>query len=356
MKNDNIIKPEINDSLKIAKLIKDGWNAAYKGIISDDYLKNMNVEKISESWKKNIERNKKKYIYKENDEILGVIRFGRSEYPYIKPIGEIFVLYVKPKLKRNGIGSKLINFAKDELIKAGYDKMIIWCLKGNKEGSNFYKKHGGDKIKERDYIIRGIKVREEGFMFDLKENEEIVLIKPTIEYKQQAKEMIEETKKYDADNSDIWAGYASMNKYQNYEKWLKKLENDLDFENIKPGRVPASTYFLLRKSDNKILGIIDIRYELNEYLENFGGHIGYSIRPTERRKGYGHKQLILGLEKCLEIPINNVLVTCRANNIGSAKVIESCGGVYEDTRFCEQENDNLKRYWINIKEGIVHEE
>lgn len=179
---------------------------------------------------------------------------------------------------------------------------------------------------------------------------EIILVKPTIEYKQQAKEMIEEAKKYDANNADIWAGYSSMQKYEHYEEWLKKLESDLDFENIKLGRVPAATYFAVRKSDNKIVGIINIRYELNEYLENYGGHIGYSIRPTERRKGYGRKQLVLALEKCLETSRDKVLITCRENNKGSARIIESCGGIYEDTRFSKEENDNFKRYWIDLKQ------
>lgn len=179
--------------------------------------------------------------------------------------------------------------------------------------------------------------------------DEIILIKPTIEYKKQAKEMMGEARKYDADNPDIWAGYSSMQKCNTYEEWLEKLDADLDFDNIKPGRVPAATYFLLRISDNKIIGIINIRYELNEYLENFGGHIGYSIRATERRKGYGRKQLLLALEKCLEIHINKVLITCRESNKASAKVIESCGGIYEDTRFNEKENDNFKRYWINLE-------
>ena len=179
--------------------------------------------------------------------------------------------------------------------------------------------------------------------------DEIILIKPTIEYKKQAKEMMEEARKYDADNPNIWAGYSSMQNCNTYEEWLEKLDADLDFKNIKPGRVPAATYFLLRKSDNKIIGIINIRYELNEYLENFGGHIGYSIRPTERRKGYGRKQLLLALEKCKEININKVLITCREANKGSAKVIECCNGIYEDTRFNEKENDNFKRYWIKLE-------
>ena len=52
--------------------------------------------------------------------------------------------------------------------------------------------------------------------------EEVILIKPTIEYKEQAKEMMEETKKYDANSPDIWAGYSSMQEYEEYEEWLKK--------------------------------------------------------------------------------------------------------------------------------------
>lgn len=347
MINNNIVKPKVKDSLEIAKLIKDGWQSAYKGIISDEDLKNINVEEMSERWKSIIKVEKNIYVYKEENKILGVIRFGECEEKHHEHIGEIFCLYVRIKEKRKGIGSKFFEFAKNKLIEHRYNKMIIWCLKGNNQGANFYKKQGGDKIRERDFIVRGIKVREEGFMFDFKD-EDIKLIKPTLEYKQQAEELVKEIKKYDIDNPDAFAGCSSIEKYD-YEEWLKKLDEDLDFENIKPGRVPASTYFSVRKSDNKIIGIVNIRHDFNEYLENYGGHIGYSIRPTQRRKGYGYKQLKLALEKCLEIPINKVLITCRENNIGSAKTIESCRGIYEDTRFCEKENVNLKRYWIKLK-------
>lgn len=179
--------------------------------------------------------------------------------------------------------------------------------------------------------------------------EDLILIAPTIEYKQQAKELIEETQKYDANNPDKWAGYSLMQEYENYEEWLKELEKELNPETVNPGRVPAVTYFLLRKSDNRILGVINIRYYLNEYLKNYAGHIGYSIRPTERRKGYGHRQLELALEKCRELSIEKVLVTCKEGNIGSEKTIKSCGGVYEDTRFLEEDNVNIKRYWITVK-------
>lgn len=162
-----IDKAKVEDSLQIAQIIKEGWNAAYKGIISDEDLQNMDIEKISNNWKKSIQDNKNIYVYKENDEILGVIRFGKAEESESETTGEVEVLYVKPNQKRKGIGTQLLNFAKEELQKMGYDKIIIWCLKGNVQGANFYKKCGGQKIKERDYMIRGIKIREEGYFYNL---------------------------------------------------------------------------------------------------------------------------------------------------------------------------------------------
>lgn len=100
-------------------------------------------------------------------QILGVIRFGKSEDAVTESTGEVYILYVKPDKKRNGIGTQLLIFAKKQLQNMGYNKMIIWCLKGNKQGSNFYKKAGGHKENERESVVNGIKVREEGFYYDL---------------------------------------------------------------------------------------------------------------------------------------------------------------------------------------------
>ena len=179
-------------------------------------------------------------------------------------------------------------------------------------------------------------------------NEEIILVFPTIEYEQQAKELIEETIRLDNENPDKWAGFSRLQEFDNYKEWIVTLINELDKNKLAPGRVCATTYFSVRKSDNKILGIINIRHELNDYLYNFGGHIGYSIRPTERRKGYGNKQLSLALDKCINLDIKKVLITCRENNIGSAKTIESCHGKLENIVFNESENDIFKRYWIEF--------
>ena len=173
MRNNNICKAEVSNCLEIAKLIKDGWDAAYKGIIPEEYLKNRELDKMSKGWKEKIETTQEVYVYKENNQILGVIMFGKARDFECEDTGEVFVLYVKVEEKRRGIGSKLIEFAKNKLIEAGYRKMIIWCLKGNIQGENFYKKHGGHKIRERDYIVGGINVREVGYMFDLKDEKEI---------------------------------------------------------------------------------------------------------------------------------------------------------------------------------------
>lgn len=179
-------------------------------------------------------------------------------------------------------------------------------------------------------------------------NDEVMLVFPTIEYEQQAKELIEETIKLDNENPDKWAGFSRLQEYDDYKEWLQVIINELDKNKLAPGRVTATTYFTVRKSDNRILGIINIRHELNDYLLNFGGHIGYSIRPTERRKGYGNKQLKLGLEKCLNLEIKKVLITCREANMGSAKTIESCNGKLENIVFHPNEEENFKRYWIEL--------
>lgn len=105
---------------------------------------------------------------------------------------------------------------------------------------------------------------------------------PSIERKEDALEYIKEF----IDNNSKINGVGGLDRYlDNYEGWLIKLENDY---NTIPNesRVPGITYFLVRESDNKIVGMINIRLSLNERLKKYGGHIGYSIRPTERRKGY----------------------------------------------------------------------
>lgn len=112
--------------------------------------------------------------------------------------------------------------------------------------------------------------------------------------------------------------------------------------------VPSSTYFMLNADHSKILGVTSIRHDLTSYLLKIGGHIGYGIVPSERRKGYAAKMLSLSLDKCHEMGLERVLVTCDKDNIGSAKTILKNGGVLEN-EYAEDTGNLIQRYWISIK-------
>lgn len=169
---------------------------------------------------------------------------------------------------------------------------------------------------------------------------------PTMEDKDK---WIEYIKEYRLD--DPKAKPLSCTEDINYEQWLNKITNEHNGINLQEGRVPSSAYFLM--NNDKIVGNLSIRHNIdNDFLSLYGGHIGYGVRPSERRKGYATIMLNLALEKCEELGIEDVLVTCREDNIGSAKTIENNCGVLKETVFIPLENCNFNKYWINVKETL----
>ena len=114
------------------------------------------------------------------------------------------------------------------------------------------------------------------------------------------------------------------------------------------GRVIATQFMLVRASDNRLLGMIQVRHYFYDYLSKFGGHIGYSVRPSERLKGYAKEMLKMVLPFCREIGLEKVLITCIDGNIGSEKTILANGGKYESTVYEPDEKVYLKRHWIEL--------
>ena len=92
--------------------------------------------------------------------------------------------------------------------------------------------------------------------------------------------------------------------------------------------------------------MIDIRHRLNDYLLNFGGHIGYSVRKSERQKGYATEMLNLALKECVNLGIKKVLITCDKNNVASAKTIINNGGKLENE--IAKEDRITQRYYITL--------
>ena len=180
---------------------------------------------------------------------------------------------------------------------------------------------------------------------------ELVLVTPSIEYKQQAIALIDEVSAIDLDPDFRFAGFAHLSDYRdNFEKWLERLQNMTREETVAQGHVPANTFFAVRKSDGKVVGIVDVRHRLNDYMLKYAGHIGYTVLPSERRKGYGYQQLILALEFCKSIGLKRVLITCAEGNVASAKTIEKAGGVLENKILNTNSGHYERRYWIDVVE------
>ena len=117
------------------------------------------------------------------------------------------------------------------------------------------------------------------------------------------------------------AGVGGLERFDSYEEWLKKISADTSEETCAEGRVPATMFISRRIEDDKLIGFVQIRHRLSDYLLKYGGHIGDCVRPSEQGKGYGTEQIGLALEFCKKIGIDSVLVTCKKHNIASAKTI-----------------------------------
>lgn len=171
------------------------------------------------------------------------------------------------------------------------------------------------------------------------------LIEPTTKYSEQ----IQAYRKEFLDCGDSMDGTSHLRRFEEPEKWIEYCRLSKDPENVSEGSVPATQYIFVREEDDKIVGMLQIRHYFNAYLEKYGGHIGYSVAPSERRKGYASQMLKLALPKCRELGMEKVLITCIEDNIGSRKTILANGGEYESTVYEPEVKVNLKRYWIDLK-------
>jgi predicted acetyltransferase len=109
--------------------------------------------------------------------------------------------------------------------------------------------------------------------------------------------------------------------------------------------VPETIVWLVK--DEEYIGTIDIRHRLNWHLEKWGGHVNFVIRPSMRRKGYGRKILQKSIPIINYIGIEKALLTVKPDNVAGIKIVESCGGVFEDETPETETFAARRRYWLD---------
>jgi predicted acetyltransferase len=171
----------------------------------------------------------------------------------------------------------------------------------------------------------------------------LFLSKPTIELKEEYLAFYQEWKQ-SGETMVPWVIEKDPSDFEAMVQFLLDSEKGI---NLPEGWVPDSTFWLVNEK-NRVLGVVNIRHGLTDRLMDLGGHIGYGIRPSERRNGYATKLLSLSLEKVKGFGVDRALITCDESNTGSLKTILKNGGV-SDTDFIEEDGNVIKRFWIELR-------
>lgn len=169
------------------------------------------------------------------------------------------------------------------------------------------------------------------------ESKNLVFKLPEMKHYDSVKSYIEEFKRV----GDKVNGSGGLKNIDEYEAWLDTTKNCREGV-LDEGWVASHTFFSIDKSDGEVVGMVNIRHYLNDYfIENGYGHIGYSIRPSKRRKGYAKEQFTLALQFSKSIGNDEVEVSCIEKNIGSKKTIESQNAKLIKKSIDDDGNDHL---------------
>lgn len=169
------------------------------------------------------------------------------------------------------------------------------------------------------------------------------LVTPSTRYKSSFLEAVGE---YQAEKLPHYLPLKISELEANFDLYINKIIQEARGDGLSEDQVPHTEYWLV--DGDTYLGRVNLRHHLNDRLQQVGGHIGYDIRPSQRRKGYGTMALQLGLAKAKELGLTDVLITCDVNNTGSAKVIQANGGVLEQVQPMGADKPDKAKYKIDI--------
>lgn len=246
---------------------------------------------------------------------------------------------IRPSERRKGYGHAQLGRALAWLGEHGVRQALLTCADTNKASAATILSQGGV---EDDVFIDEIGIPHRRFWIPT--GQRLILRRPNPADEKAVAEM---TAEFAAAGEEFIYGSSGVNRLP-YAAWLEKIEKGSKKEGLAPDRVPQHTYLGVLVPENRLTGFVAIRPELNEALRNSAGNIGYSVRPSERKKGYGKAQLMAALRKIGEKGVEQALVTCDEDNAASASTILSCGGV-EDKPYIEENGAKQRRFWIDIE-------
>ena len=175
------------------------------------------------------------------------------------------------------------------------------------------------------------------------------LVTPAHRYRQS---FIEAVREFQADTLSLNSGMGRYKKIPvadletDFDAHLRELEAAAREESSTPDFVPETTFWLV--DGGEFIGRVSIRHRLNDDLMRIGGQVGYEIRPSKRRQGYGALALRLALPKARSLGLAKVLLTCDSTNTPSRKIIERSGGIFENEISYSPGKPPKHRYWIEI--------
>ena len=287
------------------------------------------------------------YVYRDQCQPFGIyaeekmVGYVMVIYDYDVPEYDIWHMMIDASMQGRGYGGEALDRVLDYIRTKPFgpsDRVALTCSKGNPIAKKVYESKGfaatGNEDEDEIELALTLAPSDPGMK----------LIRPSMEYDQ----AIQAYRQEFLDTGESMDGGGSLRKFDRTQDWLDRVEAFERVETMPKPWVPTSQYIFIREADRKMVGVLQIRHYFNEYLEKYGGHIGYSVAPSERRKGYATQMLRLALPECARLGIDRVLITCVRGNEGSRRTILNNGGVFESAVYDPEDDCWLERYWIDL--------